>query len=44
VHERAHEALESAQQRDWNKVLRAVTEMEKASMEVNSLIAELAHQ
>jgi methyl-accepting chemotaxis protein len=44
VHERAHEALESAQQQDWNKVLRAVTEMEKASMEVNSLIAELAHQ
>ncbi len=42
VHDRAHEALHAAQGQDWNSVLRAVTEMEKASMVVNSLISELA--
>jgi len=42
VHDSAHEALHAAQAKEWSKVLRAVSDMEKASMEVNSLISELA--
>ncbi|WP_339080633.1 methyl-accepting chemotaxis protein [Pseudomonas sp. TMP9] len=42
VHDSAHDALQAAQAKEWSKVLRAVTDMEKASMQVNSLIAELA--
>ena len=42
VHDSAHEALYAAQAKEWSKVLRAVSDMEKASMEVNSLISELA--
>ena len=42
VHESAQEALHAAQARDWSKVLRAVTEMERASMDVNATISDLA--
>ncbi len=42
VHDSAHEALQAAQAKEWSKVLRAVTDMEKASMQVNALVSELA--
>lgn len=42
VHEQAHTALHAAQEQDWSKVLRAVSEMEGASMEVTRLLADLA--
>ncbi len=42
VHDAAHDALHAAQSRDWNKVLRAVQDMEQGSMQVNQLLSELA--
>lgn len=42
VHEAAHQALQAAQQKEWNKVLQAVQEMERGSMQVNQSLAELA--
>ena len=43
VHEQAHAALNAAQTQDWSKVLRAVSDMESASMEVSRLRGDLAH-
>jgi hypothetical protein len=42
VHDSAHDALHAVQTKEWSKILRAVTDMEKASMQVNALISELA--
>ncbi len=42
VHEAAHTALQAAQQQDWNRVLRAVQEMEQGSLQVNQCLGELA--
>jgi methyl-accepting chemotaxis protein len=42
VHEQAHSALHAAQVQDWSKVLRAVSDMESASMEVTRLLDDLA--
>ncbi|WP_340144697.1 methyl-accepting chemotaxis protein [Ectopseudomonas mendocina] len=43
VHDAAHEALHAAQSQDWNKVLRAVNDMEQSSMQVNQLLSELVN-
>lgn len=43
VHDAAHEALHAAQSQDWNKVLRAVQDMEQSSMQVNQWLSELAN-
>jgi methyl-accepting chemotaxis protein len=42
VHDHAQQALHAAQTQQWSQVLRAVSEMERASMEVNALISDLA--
>ena len=43
IHDAAHEALHAAQSQDWNKVLRAVNDMEQSSMQVNQLLSELGN-
>ena len=43
IHDAAHEALHAAQSQDWNKVLRAVNDMEQSSMQVTQLLSELGN-
>jgi methyl-accepting chemotaxis protein len=42
VHEAAHTALQAAQSKDWSQVLRAVNEMENASLKVSQLLSSLS--
>ncbi len=42
VHDAAHTALQAAQTKEWTQVLRAVNEMENASLKVNQLLSSLS--
>lgn len=42
IHEAAHTALQAAQSKDWSQVLRAVNEMENASLKVSQLLTSLS--
>lgn len=42
VHEAAHTALRAAQAKEWSQVLRAVNEMETASLKVSQLLSSLS--
>ena len=42
VHEAAHTALHAAQAKEWSQVLRAVNEMETASLKVSQLLSSLS--
>lgn len=44
VHQAAHEALHAAQAREWSRVLRAVGDMEGASLDVSRLLSSLSQQ